>query len=656
MCGVAGIVGPAVAPGSELLISTLPRAGDHTTTAHVRAVERMVDALVHRGPDARRVATMPGAALGSARLAVVDAPLSHQPLASGDGHFVLAFNGEILNYEELRAHPAIRDWTWRTRGDTEVLLALLARLGPAALMLLNGQFAGALWDARRGRLLLFRDRMGIAPLYFAPRESSLAFASTIGALLTLGGIDTSIDPLALRQLYTFWAPHPPNTMCRGIKQLPPASYALVHHGRMELKRYWEPAFTGTLASTTDADKAELLREALLAATRRALQADERVGALVSGGLDSAGICGLASREAARIPSFSMTFDDPLHDESRFQTIVATANGTDHHTVRCTPGLMAAALPDVVAHAGTPFMRFAPAAAYLMSAAIREAEIKVVLSGEGADELFCGYDLFKEVVARGDTPGEAPSVSQLASSGVGGTPAEQIPARVLALMMGKQAGADPRFVAHRMRWNGAQQASTFVRPELLHDAGDATDLLHAELPSAYASWSQLERAQCVELRTLLPDYVLATQGDRMLMAHSIEGRFPFLDNTVVDFALAVGDEDKLRGSSEKFVVRQALADVVPQAILDRHKQAYRAPVGDVLCSDAGQQLVGATLDPEVIRRHDVFDVRKVDWLKRRVLSGHPLSNVQDMALAAVVTTGLWVDFVGSHRHAQEDIAA
>jgi asparagine synthase (glutamine-hydrolysing) len=639
MCGIAGVVGKPV--GER-------QASD--AVGGVAAVTAMLHQLEHRGPDEYGVLASPGVVLGSRRLAIIDVAHSHQPLWSRDRQHALAFNGEILNFRELRRHPAVADWSWRTQGDTEVLLALLARLGAGALPLFNGQFAGAFWDARSRRLLLFRDRIGIVPLHYAPLPDTVAFASTVGALLALRDVDGSMDPQGLRQLFTFWAPHPPHTICRGVYQLPGGCCAVVEDGKLTVSRYWEATFTHSLAERDGAEKAERLRAALGRATARALRADQEVGTLVSGGIDSAVLCALSTFEHIDRPSFSMTFEDALHDESRFQQLVVRTCRTRHTTVPCPLDAIAAALPAAVANAGTPFLRFSPAAASLMSAAIRQAGVKTVVSGEGADELFYGYDLFKEVALR---RGEV-SAGAVARSGVGGTPAEHLPPHVLAIMLA--GDGDDRFLAHAMRWNAARQAGMFVRPEIFDDSTDPVEALFAELPDQYLALSPQARAQIVELRTLLPDYILSTQGDRMLMANSVEGRFPFLDNEVIDLSLAIADDDKLRGGVEKHLVKQAAAGLVPAAIIDRRKQAYRAPVGAVLRSASGAELAAAALAPSAVHAHGIFEPRKVAWLARRLALGAPLSNTQDMALAAVVTTQLWLDTVTAQRKTMEDIAA
>ncbi|HWC49502.1 MAG TPA: asparagine synthase (glutamine-hydrolyzing) [Solirubrobacterales bacterium] len=627
MCGVAGIVGPGIDPA-----------------AAEAAVESMLRAQRHRGPDEQGTAAASGAVLGTARLAVIDTLSSKQPMSSPDGRYTLCFNGEVLNYPELRRHPAIRDWRFSTSGDTEVVLALLSRLGPAALPLFNGQFAGGLWDVERCRLMLFRDRFGILPLYYAELPEGVAFASTIRALMQLAPVDVSLDPVALSDLFGLWAPHPPTSVCLGVKQLPPACWASICDGAVDAHHYWEPEFE----DRGEDDERELLLT-LQQAVDRSLRADAPVGSLISGGLDSTLLTMLAAAQGPNRPSFSVAFEDPLHDESPHQEHVVAAAATDHGRVLCSPHGLARVLPEAVAHAETPFLRLAPCSTYLLGALVHEAGVKAVISGEGADELFCGYDLFRELGARK----QSLRARRLEAAGVGGTPAERVPAEVLSLLM--EAGGNEKFPAHQLRWNAGRQLRGYLSPELRDELDDPAERLATTLPSQFSSWSELARAQYVEIRTLLPDYILGTQGERMLMAHSVEARIPFLDNEVVALALRLADAAKVRGSSEKDILRRAARGLVPTQVLARRKQAYRAPVAEVLRTSAAAPAREA-LTADALRAHDVFDASKVERLLQRLDSGAALSGTQEMALAGIVTTQLWLDFVARRRRDEKEVLA
>ncbi len=565
-------------------------------------------------------------------------------MTSPDGRFSLCFNGEILNYPELRRHPAVRDWDFVSEGDTEVALALLSRLGPSALPLFNGQFAGGLWDADRRRLLLFRDRFGILPLYYARLPEGVAFASTIRALLRLGPVDGSLDPAAISDLLGLWAPHPPRTICAGVRQLPPARWALVSDDRIAIEGYWEPVFSGRQLGPMEAE--EELRAALEEAVARSLRADRTVGTLVSGGLDSALITALAASHGER-SSFSVTFEDKLHDESRFQRQVAANANTRHSSVLATPAALAGVLPEAVRHAEAPFLRITPCASYLLGGLVSDGGVRTVVSGEGADELFCGYDAFRQLEARG---GE-----ELDAALSGGTPAERVPGRVLSLLIDADGGRTDRFPAQRLRWAAARRLRGYLTEELRRELDDPVERLAGSLPASARGWSELRRAQYVEMRTMLPDYILGTQGERMLMAHSVEARVPFLDNEVVAVALRLADEQKLRGASEKDVLRRIARDLVPAPVVARRKQAYRAPAAAALGSSAAADAL-ALLGPATLRAHGIFEPSKVERLLSRLRAGNRLSETQEMALTGIVTTQLWLELVAGRQHERKEMAA
>ncbi|MCW2981303.1 MAG: hypothetical protein JWO14_3030 [Solirubrobacterales bacterium] len=627
MCGVAGIVVP-----------------DIDADAGRRAVGSMLSEQGHRGPDELGIVGLRGAALGVARLAIVDGGGSRQPMISPDRRFTLCLNGEVLNYPELRQHPALRDWNFVSDGDTEVALALLARLGPSALPLFNGQFAGGLWDAERRQLLLFRDRFGILPLYYAELPEGIAFASTIRALMRLDPVDCSLDPAAVSDLFCLWAPHPPHTICAGVRQLPPARWAMVSGDRTVIQGYWEPVFGGAELGPGEAE--EELRAALEGAVVRNLRADRTVGTLVSGGLDSAVITAMAASHGER-STFSVTFEDGLHDESRYQRQVAAQAATHHASVLATPAALASVLPDVVTHAEAPFLRITPCASYLLGELVSGAGVRAVVSGEGADELLCGYDVFRQLEARG---GE-----ELDAVLSGGTPAERVPGRVLSLLIEADDARTNRFPAQRLRWGAARRLRGYLTEELRQQLDDPVERLTRSLPSDAWCWSELRRAQYVEMRTMLPDYILGTQGERMLMAHSVEARVPFLDNEVVAVALRLADEQKLRGTSEKDVLRRIARDLVPAPVLARRKQAYRAPAAAALGSDAAADAL-ALLSPTALRAHGIFESSKVERLLRRLRAGDRLSETQEMALTGIVTTQLWLELVAGRRHERKEMAA
>jgi asparagine synthase (glutamine-hydrolysing) len=626
MCGIAGITGPA-----------------RDRNWNTQVISLMLNELRHRGPDDCGTWVADGVALGSARLGQIDGERSHQPMHSDDGRYVLCLNGEILNYVELRQHPKLTDWTYRTEGDTEVLLALLSHIGTDGIQLINGQFACALWDRYTRTLTLIRDRLGIVPLFYARLPNRLAFASSVTALMMLREVDLSLDPEALLQLMTFWTPRAPVTSARGIRQIPPGSLLQFRDEKLTITRYWTPKFDARLSHLTQVTKAEMLSELLERSVGRCSRADGEVGTLVSGGIDSATLTALASSQRSQVTSYSITFDNPVYDESHYQRTVIAAARTSHTTARCSAPALAEALPLVVAATETPFLRFGPCATYLLGRHIKDNGSRCVISGEGADELFCGYDLFKETILRQREP--AVDASAVLSAGLGATPAERISPLVTIFLL-EDPTIDERFASHAIRWNSAQALREYVEPDFWSYAPDPLEVLASELPSDYANWTPLSKAQYLELLIFLPDYLLSTQCDRSLMAHGVEARFPFLDNDVVAFALSLDDQDKLCGTIEKRILRLAMHNLIPAEIAHRPKQAYQSPIIDVLRSDPGMEIVRDLLNDRELDVEGVFNSAKVNWLVRRLKSDIPLSNTNGMALAAIITTRLWQNYISN----------
>ncbi|MEP7241144.1 MAG: asparagine synthase (glutamine-hydrolyzing), partial [Devosia sp.] len=383
MCGIVGYFGPGVASEDS-----------------PRVLRRMADAVAHRGPDEMGFYSAGTLGLGHRRLSIVGLADGQQPMRSTSA--VISFNGEIFNYLELRDDLIARGHHFRTGSDTEVLLTLLSERGEAALDELNGDFAFAHFDERRQRLLLARDRIGVRPLYYTWRGETLVFGSEIKALLAFPGVTAELDPLALDQVFTMWAPLAPRTAFAGIFELPPGHLLVVENGHATTRAWWTLDFPdlGDSDDRREADIADELLALLDDATRVRLRADVPVGAYLSGGLDSSLVAALAARRVGdRLRTFSLTFDSAEHDESRYQAMMVEALGTSHSSVATSAADIAALFPGTVRSTETPIIRTAPSPMQLLSRHVHDAGYKVVLTGEGADEMFAGYDIFREARVR-----------------------------------------------------------------------------------------------------------------------------------------------------------------------------------------------------------------------------------------------------------------
>ena len=389
MCGIAGVV--------SLRGSSAPPDLDQ--------LGRMAGALKHRGPDEFGLYRDHRVGLAHARLSIIDLASGQQPLSNEDGTLWVVFNGEIFNYIELREELEARGHRFRTRSDTEVIVHAFEEWQDQAFRRMNGQWAVALWDTVGERLVLARDPFGVRPLYVALHDGRLYFASEVKAIFAGGPeIPRRLAPAGIEQLFTFWSPLAPQTVFEGIEELEPGTTTIYDGDTVRRSRCYDPAFPtpdqpGFSGSLDDA--AVAVREALEQATSlRMLRADVAVGSYLSGGLDSSLIAALGLRaKGSKFQTFSLRFEDAEYDETRHQRVMAAHLGSDHHEVVVSRGDIARVFPDVVWHTERPVLRTAPAPLFLLSRLVRQSGIKVVLTGEGADEMFAGYDIFREAKVR-----------------------------------------------------------------------------------------------------------------------------------------------------------------------------------------------------------------------------------------------------------------
>ncbi|MDQ3850001.1 MAG: asparagine synthase (glutamine-hydrolyzing), partial [Actinomycetota bacterium] len=600
MCGIAGIV-----------------RSERAASVDEEALRRMARALRHRGPDGYGLALLAGAGFVSTRLAIVDVEHGWQPFAASPDGPLLVFNGEVYNHVELRARLAGRGATFATRCDTEVVARALEHEGVAACDGFNGQFAIGWWEPGPRRLTLIRDRFGVRPLHWTMgSDGSIAFASEAKALLASGEVVAEPDLRGIDDVFTFWAPQAPVTPFRGVHQLRPGHVLVWEEGRIvEHRAWWQPDYAprGTAPPPLEA----LLRDSV----RLRLRADVPVGTYLSGGLDSSLVTALAQEASDhRLRSFSVAFRDRRYDERIHQELVATTLGTLHHVVEVGSAEIAAAFPDVVWHAETPLVRTAPVPLALLAQATRERGITVVASGEGADELYWGYDLFKEVRARlllARDP-QSPELDGLLGDLYPHleTSARRGPAwrRFFA-----EAGtADDPLFSHQTRFAATGIVKAFYSDDVRASLGadDALGRARAMLPADFGRWGALERAAYLEVTTLLHAYLLAAQGDRVAMAHGVECRYPFLDDRVFEHSVRTPAEGKLDGGRDKVVVRELSRRVLPGTIADRVKLPYRAPEVTPFFEGSPPAWVADRLSPSALREVGIFDAGRVEGLLRR----------------------------------------
>jgi asparagine synthase (glutamine-hydrolysing) len=646
MCGIAGL---------------LSARGEAETRARV---SKMTAALDHRGPDGRGIHVEPGIALGHTRLSIIDIAGGHQPMCNADQSLTITFNGEIFNYIELRAKLEARGQRFRTRSDTEVILRLYETYGEACVDHLNGDFAFSIWDRRKQKLMLARDRMGVRPLFYTQHRGEFHFASEVKALLAVPGITAELDPIALDQIFTLWVPLAPRTPFKGICELPPGHVLVADRRGVRSRAYWRleyPDFDARAPTDRRAsrDIAENLADLLIDATRIRLRADVPVGAYLSGGLDSSIITAAVKRIApTRLRTFSVAFEDGEFDESAFQQQMVKALQTDHEGATISGAMIGESFPDVVRHTERPILRTAPAPLFALSKLVRERGYKVVLTGEGADEVFAGYDIFKEAKLRrfcARQPGSQrrallfrrlyPYLPGLQN---------QSQAYLEAFFNVGLGSTDDPLHSHLPRFRTTGGAKVFFSGALKAELKgyDALEELRDSLPAEFGRWHPLSQAQYLEAAHLLPGYILSSQGDRMAMAHSVEGRFPFLDHRLVEFAASIPPEQKIRGLREKHILREAMRELLPPEIGDRPKQPYRAPDSPSFTGPTPPAYVDEVLSPQALGESGYFNPRAVAKLRAKCGAGKQIGFRDNMAFVGILSTQLWHRaFTGAERQTQ-----
>ncbi|HEY0674468.1 MAG TPA: asparagine synthase (glutamine-hydrolyzing) [Longimicrobiales bacterium] len=625
MCGIAGIIRSS---GKETSLD---------------ALGAMAASLRHRGPDGYGFYADPDVGLAHVRLSIIDLAGGAQPLTNEDGSLIITYNGEVYNYLELAAELQRAGHQFRTRCDTEVLVHAWEEWGPRMFERLNGQFAFALYDRRTHTAILARDRFGVRPLYYAQPAGDLIFASEVKALFASGDVTAAPDHVGLDEVFTFWSARAPRTLFAGVSQLPPGCWGVWRNGQLEIARYWSPQYEQGRVEPEDA--IAQLDDILNSAVSLRMRADVPVGAYLSGGLDSTVTGALAARLSPfALRSFSVTFTDPTLDESLHQRAVAHALQTEHAVQSVGTEEIGVVFPEVIRHTETPVIRTAPAPMYLLAKLTRERGIKVVLTGEGSDEVLLGYDIFKEAMVRRFCLRQPESqwrprmfdrLYPYLNGNRGGTFWAQF-------FLNAGSTDDPLF-SHLPRFQLTSRIKDFytddVRARL--SGTDVMQQLRDDLPPEFTRWSALEQAAYLEVSTLLPGYLLSSQADRVGMAHSVEGRFPFLDHRLFAFASALPGRSRLRGMKEKNILHRWAREHLPASLPKRTKQPYRAPdVAAFFNASVPPEYRDALLDADALKAFGWFEPAAVNGLVRRCRAGKVTGFLENQALVGILSTQLW----------------
>jgi asparagine synthase (glutamine-hydrolysing) len=591
-------------------------------------LDAAVHALRHRGPDAQRawIAAHGRVGLGHARLSIIDLVTGEQPIASEDERLRIVANGEFYDHERLQRELVQRGHRLRTRSDSEIALHLYEERGPQCLHELRGEFAFAIWDERQQTLFAARDRFGIKPLFWAVHDGTMMIASEAKSLFA-AGVVPRWDADGFYQASSLMVPQPDRSLFAGVAQVPPGHYLLVTRGHVQVVRYWDFDYPEEpRPAPDDVECAERLRDVLDEAVRLRLRADVPVGCYLSGGIDSCAVLGLAQRHRPdRIRAFTLGFEGTDYDETSIARETAAHVGAEFHPVPIRQADLADHFADAIWHSETMCINAHGVAKFVLSRAVRDAGYKVVLTGEGSDEILGGYPPFRRDMLLHDSGGQdAATVERLLAELQRANPVS----RGLLLPDGDAVplGGARRLLGFAPSWMEAHGSTGFKLHALFSDAfaADVADrdpsrtlLDGLDVRGQLAGRPPVHQALYLWAKTQLPNYVLAMLGDRMEMAHSVEGRVPFLDHRVVELVRDLPVAQKIRGTVEKWVLREAARPVLTDTVYRRHKHPFTTPPAARTPNERLHQLVQDTLRGPVLASLPFYDRTKVVRLLDRL---------------------------------------
>jgi asparagine synthase (glutamine-hydrolysing) len=609
----------------------------------------MLASIQYRGPDESGIYINNKTALGNVRLSIIDILTGQQPMSSDDGKYWIVYNGEIFNYIELKTELKNSGYSFRTESDTEVLLNAFIHYGAECLGKINGQFVFAIWNNELEELFIARDRVGIRPLFYTWKNDTFVFGSEIKAILEHPDVKAEIDPVSMSQVFTFWTTITPRTIFKNIYELPPGHFMKISHNQTQIHSYWslrfpidkESCFKGSVV-----DAADELEKLLLDAVRIRLRADVQVAAYLSGGLDSSATTALIKKVAPEtLETFSIGFEDSEFDETRYQQEVSKYLNTRHTAFTCTMKDIGYYFPQVIWHTEIPILRTAPVPMFCLSKKVRESNIKVVITGEGADEMLAGYGIFKEGIIRefwSRQPDSRyrpllfkklyPYLAQFQGKNV----------NMLKLFFGYQLhDINSPFYSHILRWRNTSNIQNLFSDSLKESlkGSDQYKEIIEILPADFRQYDRLSKAQWLEIVIFMSGYLLSSQGDRMAMANSVEGRYPFLDHRIMEFASKLPSDYKLHGLNEKYILKKMMHKRLPAEVLNRPKQAYRAPVAGSFLSSTAREYTSELLSEKGLRQTGMFSGQAVQKLMNKISMGKLVTEMENMALAGIISMQL-----------------
>ena len=629
MCGIAGIYNyhSSKEPSTE------------------QNVKKMLSMINHRGPDESGVYLDENLGIGNVRLSIIDLSSGQQPMCDETGRYWIVYNGEIFNYLELKSKLESIGVKFKTNCDTEVVIQMYAKYGSECLTQFNGQFAFCIWDRNKKEMFLARDRVGIRPLFYWSQNDTFAFCSEIKGLFTLNRIERSLDQESLAQIFTFWTTLTPKTPFKNIVELQPGHFMKVNSNGIQIQKYWSMNFTSgkEVQSKSFTETVEELDELLNDAVKIRLRADVPVGAYLSGGLDSSFTTAyIKDIDPHILNTFSIGFTDKTYDETAFQLEAAKFFGTNHTAFSCTSEELAENFAETIWHTEFPILRTSPTPMFLLSKKVRESNIKVVITGEGADEFLGGYNIFKEAKIRRFWANEPNSTARpkLLTKLYPYIPLlKDSPDLALKMFFGyKLKETEDPLYSHLLRWHNTSRIKSFFSDDYASslNGNDPLNKIINNLPISFESWSNLSKSQFLEANIFMSGYLLSSQGDRMAMGNSVEGRYPFLDYRVIEFCNQMPDNYKLNGLNEKFILKKLSIGKIPDSITNRSKQAYRAPINSLITQKSTSYLKDMLSD-QSLSSFGIFNPEKVKNLLAKIETHGLISEIDQMAVVGILST-------------------
>lgn len=629
MCGITGYI-------------------DKTEKPNLQLINRMLTRIHHRGPDECGIYTDESIGFGSVRLSIIDIEGGQQPMPNEDLCLWIAFNGEIFNYIELRAELESKGHKFRTKSDTEVIVHLYEEFGEECLTKLNGQFSFSIWNKKTEELFLARDRVGIRPLYYYNNSDLFVYGSEIKAIFEHPKVKREISAQGISETLTFWTTITPNTVFEGIKECPPGHFIKVKKNGIEVQKYWELNFAtpgnyypGSFEEATS-DFEELFRDSV----KIRLRADVPVAAYLSGGLDSSATTAFIKKiEPAILQTFSVGFTESEFDESEYQTIASEYLTTKHIAFECSSKEIADNFPKVVWHSEMPLLRTSPSPMLSLSEKVKENKIKVVITGEGADELLAGYNIFKENKIRrfwAKDPKSRIRPLLLKKLYPYITALQKANPNAIKMFFAYKLGeTDSPIYSHLLRWKNSSNIKKHFSSKIQQELAefDVYANLLRNFDGKLDELDPLAKAQHIEIALFMSGYLLSAQGDRMGMANSVEGRYPFLDHRIIEFCASLPPDFKLKGLNEKVLLKSMMKGKLPESIIGRTKQAYRAPILESFLGADAPEYISEILSSDLIVEAGIFNPDSVSNLLRKMKSGKAYSEIDNMALTGIISTQL-----------------